>query len=81
MNFRRPAFVLGGAACVGLGLARLLNELVPDALGIGVSMFAAGALGGFVAGILWRERRGEVARGASLALERARRLPHGGHDE
>ena len=44
---------VGAAVCVGLFACRWLNEFVPDALGIGVSMFAAG----YVAGMLNAQRR------------------------
>lgn len=76
---KRPMVIFGGAACTGLTLARVLNELVPDALGIGVSMFAAGALGGFVAGVLYRDRRVNVARAAARGLEKIEHLHH--HDK
>jgi hypothetical protein len=49
---------LVAAAAAGLFLARQLGELVPDALAIGVSMFAAG----YLAGLLERRTRAATSR-------------------
>jgi hypothetical protein len=50
---RAPAIVTAGAA-VGLFVSHLLSELVPDALAIGVCMFAAGSLSGLLVGLTYR---------------------------
>jgi membrane associated rhomboid family serine protease len=50
---KQRAILLSGCAA-GLFASHALSELVPDALGIGVGMFAAGALSGFIVGVVWR---------------------------
>ncbi len=52
-HVRPPVIVTAGAA-VGLFVSHLLSELVPDALAIGVCMFAAGALSGLLVGLTYR---------------------------
>lgn len=71
---KREAAVLAASGCVGLFIARILNEFVPDALGIGIALFAAGALGGFVAGVTTRKRHDEAAKLVGAALERGKGL-------
>ena len=71
---KRSITVFAASGCVGLFLARILNEFVPDSLGIGVAMFAAGALGGFVAGVVIRKRHDEAAELVGRALERGERI-------
>lgn len=51
---RRQRVILVAGCAAGLSVAHLLNDFVPDALGIGVGMFCAGALSGFLAGVLWK---------------------------
>lgn len=51
---RRHRVILLAGCAAGLSVAHLLNDFVPDALGIGVGMFCTGALSGFVAGLLWK---------------------------
>jgi len=50
--------IVTGAVAVGLFGARLLGELVPDALAACVCMFAAGMLAGAVLGLAHGHRRG-----------------------
>jgi hypothetical protein len=54
---RLPGFaILTGGVAAGLFVARIASDFVPDALAIGVCMFAAGGLAGFVVGIVYRPR-------------------------
>jgi hypothetical protein len=77
MKLSQPMLVLGAAGCAGLFVARLLSEIVPDALAIGVSAFAAGALGGFCAGVLVRrDQHAHAARTIAGGLERTERILH-----
>jgi hypothetical protein len=50
----RPAAIVTAGVAVGLFVSHLLSELVPDALAIGVCMFAAGALSGLLIGLTYR---------------------------
>jgi len=52
---KHRAIVVGGIAA-GLVVSHALSDFVPDALGIGVGMFAAGLLAGFVAGVVWASK-------------------------
>jgi hypothetical protein len=47
-----PAAMLTAAVAVGLFVSRIASDFVPDALAIGVCMFAAGALGGGIVGFV-----------------------------
>ena len=47
-----PAAMLTAAVAVGLFVSRIVSDFVPDALAIGVCMFAAGALGGGIVGFV-----------------------------
>ena len=47
-----PAAMLTAAVAVGLFVSRIVGDFVPDALAIGVCMFAAGALGGGIVGFV-----------------------------
>ena len=49
---KQRAILVAGCAA-GLFASHALSELVPDALGIGIGMFACGALSGFLAGAIW----------------------------
>ena len=48
---RKATVIITASVGVGLFVSRVLAELVPDALAIGLCMFVAGAVGGFVCGI------------------------------
>lgn len=47
-----PAAMLTASVAVGLFVSRIVSDFVPDALAIGVCMFAAGALGGGIVGFV-----------------------------
>ena len=51
LHSARPAGIVTAGVAVGLFVSRLLSELVPDALAIGVCMFAAGGLSGMLVGL------------------------------
>jgi hypothetical protein len=54
---RLPGFaILTAGVAAGLFVARIASDFVPDSLAIGVSMFAAGGLAGFVVGVVYRPR-------------------------
>jgi hypothetical protein len=54
---RVPGFaILTGGVAAGLFVARIVSDFVPDALAIGACMFAAGALAGFVVGVVYKPR-------------------------
>jgi hypothetical protein len=54
LRHARPAAIVTAGAAVGLFVSHLLSELVPDALAIGVCMFAAGALSGLLVALTYR---------------------------
>jgi hypothetical protein len=49
--------ILSGGVAVGLFVSRLVSDFVPDALAIGVCMFAAGGLAGFALGVVYGKPR------------------------
>jgi hypothetical protein len=48
--------VITAGVAVGLFVGRNVSELVPDVLGVGAAMFAAGLLVGVIVGIGWQRR-------------------------
>ena len=73
-----PAGVITAGVAVGLFFSHLLSDLVPDALAIGVCMFAAGALSGLVVGLSHRAHRPLGAPASSTRRDGDPRTGHGG---
>ena len=70
MEKKRATIVLTASVGLGLFAARLLGELIPDALAIGLCMGAACGLGGFVCGVfVAKDDRPESARRVSRGLD------------
>jgi hypothetical protein len=70
-----PAAMLTASVAVGLFVSRIVSDFVPDALAIGVCMFAAGALGGGIVGFVQGLKQRQSPSSPVTSAAEARRGP------